>query len=73
MLPSCAQDAAESVQEVARGLQALRQHMTRAPPAVQLTVTSANREGFETCRLHYDGYRDLLTSTIQVGAETLAL
>ena len=66
---SCWQEAAESVHEVARGLQAMRQHVTRAPPAVQLTLTAANREGPVTVTLHRDGYRDLLSSTIQVRNE----
>ena len=60
------QEAAESVHEVTRGLQALRKQMGSAPPAVQLTLTAPHGDGSVTVQLFYDGYRDLLSSTVQV-------
>ncbi len=67
----CTQEAAESVQDVTRGLHVLRRQLVDAPHAVKLTLqASEGTSGHLTAKLRYDGFNDLLRSTIDVRSLT---
>ncbi len=55
------------MQDVTRGLHVLRRQLVDAPHAVKVTLqASDDTAGHLTAKLHYDGFSDLLRSTIDV-------